>query len=784
LRRFRWLWLVVGALWITFLARPWGKLPALGPLFDVRSGIWAHQQFQWQNTQIPGLKEKVRVAIDAQEDLYVAQGYIMAAHRLFQMDLSSRATSGHLAELVGEPGLAIDRFYTRLGMRQAVMQTTNAYEADPVGQLMMNSFVQGVNAYIRHMPSLPVEYKLLRKQPELFDASRIAQMAKALTFSLSGRNHSALLSHLQQQLGTEKVLDLFPEFLPNSLSDYILPGAWQKTERLPETADLFAFKTHLQHFPDMVQPARGNGSNNWAVGPSKSKTGHSILANDTHLSFSLPNIWFENQLSCPEFNVYGVSLINVPGVIGGFNPHTAWGVTNGTTAAFDLYEVEFTDETSYKYKDGEHILAAEVLRETLKGADSSEEIDVPWTKWGPVIYREGRYGLVGNWTGHLSGMEMRSVLKFAISKDIQGCLEALKDWRVPVQNLLCADQDHIAISHAGFVPVRAVGEGRFIEAAGHSENYLRRALPEAPALLRKDPAQGYLRSANERVVDQTYPYYLGWEYEEPFRGMRIKQLLEGQEKFSGQDFIAMQNDDLDTEAQVILPDLLQQIDSKELSSEQREALEQLKKWDLHAKSAWVEPTLYRSWYYELRSEIFSDKYSLPEQKDFYPHDARIAWMLQRLSHDAKDSDAQWIGNLSQVVTQAYKKSWLKLTQDLGPDAKGWTWKRFIHTQIPHVAHIPGFGSELLGMDGAPESVRGNRGGHGAVYKLVVELGETPQAWIQVPGGNQGDPFATNYAAQVEEWSRGEMRKVDFYRGWEDAQKRATQVVEFSPGEAQ
>src|ERR1035437_9085275 len=324
----------------------------------------------------------------------------MASQLLFQMDLSTRSTSGRLAELVGKKGLEMDRFFVRFGMRQSALKTVNEYMANPQIAAMINAFIAGVNVYVENLKDLPIEYKLLGQTPERFDASRVIHMARALTYSLDGHSSDYVLSHLRQQIGLENVLDLFPEFLPEQFSDYVLPGKWANQARAKEQPKDFPFVTHFKKFPEIPQPARGNGSNNWAVGPKKSTTAHSILANDTHLGLSLPNIWFENQLSCPQFNVYGVSLAIVPGIINGFTRLTAWGPTNGATDALDFYEVEFISEESNEYLDHGKKETAQIFTETiLSSSGEKEDVDVVWTKWGPVLHPDGRYGLGANWTG-------------------------------------------------------------------------------------------------------------------------------------------------------------------------------------------------------------------------------------------------------------------------------------------------------------------------------------------------------------------------------------------------
>jgi len=271
--------------------------------------------------------------------------------------------------------------------------------------------------------------------------------------------------------------------------------------------------------------------------------------------------------------------------------------------------------------------------------------------------------------------------------------------------------------------------------------------------------------------------------------MRIRHLLEAQEKLSGEDLIRIQNDDYDSQAEFMLPIMLKSVDRSHLTAEQAQWLKALDLWDKHDLSAQVEPSIYKSWYRTLKTEIFADEYSLPESKHFMPKDMRVAWMLKRVSENPEDSDAQWIDDkrtpeketLPVIVTRAFENSWKKLAEDFGSNPQDWTWKKYINTKISHIAKLPGFGSPLLDMNGAPESVRGNQGWHGAVYKFVIELGPHLQAWMQVPGGNDGDPFAPDFERNVTDWSQGVMRKVEFYQNVADARARGATLVQFTPG---
>jgi len=792
------LWLCLSfACWMA-LSREWGIVPALGPLLDLRSGVWHHQPLQWRDQDLAGLTAPVEVGFDAsgvphifaqnEADLYLVQGFVVASQRLFQMDVYARLGSARLSELAGERAAPVDQFFTQFGMRRAERLAHAELQKNPQTRMMVESYLKGVNQHIQQLADLPVEYKILGRRPEAMSTDIVSSMSKVMTFNLSGNSADLQMTLLRAQLSKAQILDLFPEFLPPEYEDVVFPKLQLPGRVTEEIAD---FNSHFQHLPEVPRPPGFNGSNNWAVNARKSATGYSILANDTHLGLSLPNVWYEVQLSCPEFNVYGAGFPNVPGIVNGFNRDIAWGPTNGTTDVLDYYEVEFESEVSLRYRDRGQWRTADVDTEVIRDRHGgSAEVLVPWTKWGPVLHREGKYGLVARWTGHDPSNELLAVRQLYHAKNVRECLSAFELWQSPIQNFVCADARQIGLVHAGHIPLRKVNEGRFIQSPEQTHSQLAQFFraPERPQVI--DPPEGYLLSANQRILPQNNPY-LGASYEDPFRGRRIRHLLESKAKLSGEDLMAIQNDDLDGEAAEILPLLLRGLVTRGLSEEQIEAVKSLKSWDHRARAEQVEPTLYKAWYQNLKRLMFEDDWTLPPRFGVMPTDMRLSLMLHRLERDPQHPDHKWIDNsrtsiqetLPHLIKQSWLAAWYELQSTLGPAPKEWKWQRWNLTKFTHVGRFPGFGNVGLPMNGAADSVRGQRGWHGAVYKLVVELGPQLRAWIQIPGGNSGDPLSNLYDRFVEDWTQGKMRSVEFFRDREEAKAKSQTWITFRPEEA-
>ncbi len=795
MRRTAYLTIFVTLIWILFLAFGAGPVPALGPLFEVRGGIWQHESSPLTSRDLPGLRKPVLVTIDASGvphlfaesagDLFRAQGFVTASQRLFQLDVNTRQTAGNLSAIFGPKALYYDEFFTRFGLRKSAVDAWTKYSQDPSVKEMVESYVGGINSWIDQMPELAPEYKIFGVRPEKFDPVKVVNMGRALTWSLSGRSFDLQLTGYLRRLGAGKTLDLFPEYLPDKYEDYVFPDRLGRPHE-KENAAQFAFVSGLTDIPKFPLANPGRGSNNWVVGPAKSTTGRSILANDTHLSITLPSTWYENQLSCPEFNVYGVSLAAIPGVVAGFNKDVAWGPTNGTTDVLDFFEVEFENESSTRYKSGDGWEQALVRKEQIavKGS-GTVTLDIVETKLGPVLHREGKLGLVADWTGYRPGNELRAILKHASVKTARECMAEFSDWLSPIQNFLCADKDNIGFVHAGFVPKRASGAGRFITDGRADAARLTTPVDQVPQSF--NPKAGYLLSANQKIVPADYPDYLGWDYEPPFRAMTIRRALNGKPKLSPEDMIALQNENLDLQAEMLLPALLRHLD------DDGPWVKRLRDWDYKIRAAQAEGAVFKTWWQFVKEDLFADELQREvgdESKTLLPKDARVAWLFDRLHANPQDTDVHWVDNvhtpdhketLNEIVTGAFAKALRRMNETQGQDESRWSWKMFNQTRFMHAGRLPGFGSPVLDMDGSSETVRGQSGGHGAVYKAVIATGDWPEAWMQVPGGNEGDPFAKDFGRFVNDWAAGKMRKVEFYRNREEALQKAVRVIHLQPG---
>ena len=550
----------------------------MGKFLNPTTGIWQNEKDESVVgvVTLPGLSAKVSVHYDTQmiphvfaqneHDLYKAQGYLTAKHRLWQMEFQTHAAAGRLSEIIGEAALNYDRTERRRGMGYGAEQSL-AYmeEHDPEVLAYIQDYADGVNAYIDQLQAkdYPVEYKLLDYAPEAWSPKKTALLLMYMTKMLAGRDKDLEYTNVLRLIGEENFNLLFPDFF--EVTDPVIPKEtdWSfidvpQTEQPKNTFVLDSVAETIE------KPHPDNGSNNWAVAGSKSATGYPILANDPHLGLNLPSIWFAMQLSSPQHNAFGATIPGALGVISGFNEHIAWGETNATRDVIDWYKVEFNaDRSQYKYNDNWKDVQQRVEEIQIKGKEAYKDT-VLYTHHGPVVYdknfkTENEYaGYAMRWIGHEGGSHQKTFLQLNKAKNYDDYVDALQHWVTPSQNFVFASTEgDIALWIQGKFPNKWEGQGKFLMDGSLPENDWQSYIPQAFNAHTKNPARGFVSSANQHPVDENYPYYVFNDGYETYRNRVINTYFNSKEKFSVADFKALQNNNFNLKASELLPHMLE-----------------------------------------------------------------------------------------------------------------------------------------------------------------------------------------------------------------------------------
>jgi penicillin amidase len=713
------------------------------------------------------------------EDLFFAQGFVHAQDRLWQMEFQRRVGSGRIAELVGTRGLYADRFTRILGFRRTAEASVAAMDAD--SRALADAYAAGVNAFIESGHPLPVEFRLLRHKPEPWTLADTAVWGAVLAWGLSGNWEAELMrATLVEHAGPEAALDF--ELLDWADHRTILPTEQANGHEAEQLLEAYrAAQRYLQPSgPDV-------GSNNWVLSPQRTTTGAPILANDPHLPPMLPGIWYIVHLSGGGFEVAGASLPGVPGVVAGHNAHIAWGITNAFTDVQDVYIEQFDpdDPTRYHYRGNWE--RAEVTEEVIRVRRRQPHVErVRITRHGPVIgdlvsrrpgasengQRSGEFAL--RWAGHDPSPTLRAIFTLNRARDWADFRDALRDWHAPGQNFVYADTaGNIGYVLASRVPIRAHGSGLTPVPGWDGEHEWTGYVPfdEMPQAL--NPPDGYIVTANNRVVGADYPYTLTTEWLSSWRAARIAQMIVARARNSLEDCAAMQTDLYSLPAERVIPHLLRLTprDAAEAG-----ALEILRTWDKRLTPDSVAATIYEGvvshliqralgeWLgpegHAFRVQSFGDYPTSP----FYDHvfDLMIAALDK--------GSASWMPDRTATLQQALRDTLADLERRFGPDTADWRWGRLCRLTFRHalgeVRPLAAFfnrGPLAFGGDGhsvrqadfvptwPPGPVHIIPG-----YRQVFDLADWDRARALVVPGQSGHPASRHYADLVRPWLRGEL----------------------------
>ncbi|TGE19708.1 penicillin acylase family protein [Hymenobacter elongatus] len=770
-----------------------GDIPPFGKFLTPFRGFWRNAEptgaFPTSRTlTIAGLQQPVQVRFDDKHvphifaqndhDLYFAQGYLTAQDRLWQMDFVTHVAAGRLSEIVGPARLETDRFFRRMGLKFGAEKSLAAMLANPTTRTVLTSYSAGVNAYIQSLApkDYPFEYKLLDYAPEPWEPLKCSLLLKYMAFDLSGRSDDLRLSNALGKYGAAVVKDLFPDYPQRE--DPIVPiGTPLDFRPLPAPPTPASFEAAMSDKVPAREPDPELGSNNFAVDGRKSASGFPILANDPHLQLNLPSIWYQVQLSAPGVNVYGVTIPGSPLVIIGFNEQVAWGVTNVAADVMDWYQLKFRDATQREYwHDGRWKPVRRVVERLVVRGQPDRYDTVLYTHHGPIVYDQDEKPFTAQtpirhamrWTAHDAANEVLAFYNLNRAHTYQDYTTALASYGSPAQNFIFASQQNdIAIWPNGRFPLKWRNQGKFILDGTDPAYDWQGWIPQAQNPHVKNPARGFVSSANQFSTGPDYPYYLNWNYASYERGHRINERLARMTKATPDSLRVLQNDNLNLNAQLMLPRLLALVQPQQLAAAPRRAYDELSRWDYFYTADAIGPSLFELWYGDLVKRLWEDDFGQKatglEMRS--PARDRTNTLILR------EPTSRWIDDrrtpaketLETLARQSLQFATDSLTRKFGPLGTDWRWANQKSTDILHLAQLPGFGRLDLNVGGGAGIVNATSERNGPSWRMVVALGPQVKAYGVYPGGQSGNPGSAYYENLVDTWSQGQLNELIFLR---------------------
>jgi len=751
------------------------------------------------------LKSPVHIVFDSlriphifaenEEDLYFTQGYVMAFDRLWQMEFQTHAAGGRLSEIIGEKALPYDRFQRRIGMVHGAEKGLVEMKKDPV-YFNLLAFTRGVNAYIESLnpQDYPLEYKILDYAPEPWTPLKTSLLLKYMAWMLTGRSTDLVYTRLLNDFGLEIVNELFPIFpkdfepiIPRGtefnfqMGDILKPASLYHTQA--DTTDLFIRELSNSTFLFPMGEQEGIGSNNWAVHGSRTQSGNAILANDPHLGLSLPSIWYAMHLRCPTMNVMGVTLPGAPGIILGFNDHISWGFTNGYDDVMDWYDIQFRDgqKNEYWYNNRWHSTTKKVEKIKIRGEETFYDT-VTYTHHGPIVWDSMNQTLPGGkssirnklrqtspsralrWLAHDSSNELRSLYLVNKAENYTDFVKALKYFTCPGQNIIYSDvKGNIAIWHAGNLPLKWKGQGRFIMDGSDPAYDWQGIIPHEDKAHSFNPRRGFLSSANQHPVDETYPYYMSEFYWHSYRGEQINNRLDGLHSASLEEVRDIQLDNISLRARNLLPVFLSKLKTESLNTWEKKWVELLQDWNFSYDAASIEATFYDTWEKSFEELVWTDNFGPDNYRYIWPHfntlDELVRYHPQSIWFDDKHSSQ--VETLAELCNLSFKETAAAIGEIKEEKLENFQWQFTRQTDLNHLAKIPGMGRNNLPTAGAPDIVNAIGETFGPSWRFAIEMGVQKTVYGIYPGGQSGFPGSNYYENMVNDWVKGNYYQLSF-----------------------
>lgn len=696
------------------------------------------------------------VTAEDERALQFAHGFVQGADRLFQLDLFRRRMRGELSAVVGDVTLGTDEFHVRMGFAEAAAASRTALEGTET-MTILEAFVAGVNR-ARERLAEPLEAGLLGYEIEPWTATDSLLTEKLMGWELTGRFRTLRRLAVAERFGSAVAADLYPGRLDHDVP-ILSDGDGTIAERVPVTASIP--KPTVDWLSRFESPP-GVGSNSWVIGSSLAAGDGPLLANDPHLSLTVPPIWYEVGLETPAFATRGVTFPGSPFVVIGRNRSATWGFTTVPADVIDFYRYD-VDGDRYRY--GDEWRPFETVERTIEVADGPDRhVAVRRTVHGPFIERAGAEVAVG-WTGLGATRTIAAVRDFQFAEDLDAFVASLERWDLPPQNLVYADVDGRTLYQVtGKVPIRRVdgeavradrvfdgseAEGEWAGFEPYGQPTWEDVVPleELPRAIDAE----VVVTANQRPQDDP-EWYFAETHAAPYRARRIVELLDGLADagpIDAADLRRVQQDVRDELAVDLVPQLLDAVDPT--TADREWALETLSTWDRHMRVDSTGALLFSRWLAELHELVFVEPLEAAGfGRSYVPSD----WVLATLpaTHpwydEVGERDGLMAGALDATIDAIARDDTLGDVQ---------------RSAIDHPLGLDFLGHPRHPMPGSPTTVKNFRleAGVGPGWQQVVDPANDA-AWGRLAGGNSGRYFSSHYDDQLRPWIDGRYKPV----GWD------------------
>ncbi|REE80675.1 penicillin amidase [Lutibacter oceani] len=713
-----------------------------------------------------------------QKDAVTTLGYVHAQERLWQMELMRRIAPGRLSEIFGKDMLKNDKFFVSLGIEEASEKSIEKLDKNGDVYKMATAYLNGVNQFIES-GATPIEFTLIGIEKEQYQLKDIYNILGYMSFSFAmAHKTDPLLTSIKEKLGNDYLKELNINIDPNT--------TLIKNSK-PEIESFENLVSNVQEIMDNSPIPPFVGSNSWVISANKTTTGKVLFANDPHIGYSQPSVWFEAHISTPDYEMYGYHMAGVPFPLLGHNRNYAWGLTMFENDDIDFYKEENHPEDNTKYKTPNGFEAYKTVTKTIKVKDEDTvTINVRNTRHGPImndvveeISQTSPIAMSWVYT-QFDGQVLDALHTISRATKMSDVKKGASMIHAPGLNIMYGDAignvawwasgklyKHKPQVNTKFILNGASGEDDPIEYLDFNQN------PMA-----EKPKWDYVYSANNQpdtIANILYPgYYLPED-----RAKRIVDLIEPKNNWDKEAIAKMINDVTSSTSPIIVKDILANIATNSFTKNEQEAFEILKKWDGSNTQKMIAPTIYNKLIYLYLKNTFEDELG----EKLFNQLLNTHLMKRVIADHLKKTNSIWWDNLNTsnlketktaILSKSYKEAITALENQLGSEINTWNWGK-VHT-LEH-AHPLGTVAALkeyfnvgpFSMKGAREVIdnRGYLYDNSGLYKItagpstrrIIDFSDIENSISILPTGQSGNPFSVHYKDQSEMYNNGEFRKM-------------------------
>ena len=742
--------------------------------------------------QLPGIDDSVEVFFDEyaaphvfatnEKDLFYVSGYLMARERLFQLSLAAASGRGELSLFIGDDKLSSDIYLRTFGIPFIAKEMDK--RLDDKTRKLLSAYCQGINDWIDESENnWPVEFRILRSKPIKWKTSDVIAFSRLMAYELQQSwKGEIIMGAMVEQFGIKYAKALFP----NDPDDIMIASPYNK---------MSAFYNKISREEKKIRSLIGMdgtvmGSNSWVVNGEKTESGKPILSNDPHLGTKQPSWWYEMHLKGGEFNISGACLPGMPIPIIGQNENAAWGFTNIMIDDMDFFIETIHPEYPNKYKHDDTWKDITVRSETIKlksGADTT--IMVRSTHHGPIIsdihdsLKNSKKQISMTWAGHFMSDELPTLIKMATIKNWDDFSNAVKTFSVPGQNIIYADiNGNIGWRPAVKIPIRKNAKNLLPRPGEDSSYDWEGFVPfnEMPFLL--NPEKGFIATANNKTIGDSFPYYISNQWASPSRIKRIEQMIMDR-MFTNVDFMQeMQMDQKSHLALEIVNHLLQtKSNGNELINKGHSILSE---WDFIESPDSKGALVYHYIFNALLKNTYGDEMKKIGENyliDFVnqpmvPVRSMISLLRTSNSIWFDDINTNEIESKVDILKKSIVDGIMLLEKDFGKNEKNWKWSTTHTITQSHAMGSQKILNILFDFNLGPFPSGGSSGSiNKAEYKLlkdfdvavapsmrrIVDFNNLNETKFILPGGQSGLQNSPHYKNQSTLYKLGKYRTTYF-----------------------